>query len=207
MQKRTQHKSHTFITIASGVGKSTTHESLFYHAGVTWRLAQAGARRRSHCFITMASGAEKSVTHKSLFYHSGVTLASSGGGSTTLESLFYHDGVTLASSAGGGTIPQYINHDIIQVRRPTPLTLNLQVHLQNRRPKMVTGNLSAKLAESVVGHDDQDRATQPDISNPDRDGGKYADKSGKKMKALVWMGKNDVRVRMCTHSFLLSSHS
>lgn len=69
---------------------------------------------------------------------------------------------------------------------------------------MVAENFLAKQAEVVLGHEDQDRATHTDIANPDRDGAKYADPSGEKMKALVWMGKNDVRVRMCSHqSFLL----
>ena len=62
---------------------------------------------------------------------------------------------------------------------------------------MVAENFAAKQAEAILGHDNQGRATQTDISNPDRDGGKYADPSGEKMKALMWMGKNDVRVRMC----------
>jgi hypothetical protein len=62
---------------------------------------------------------------------------------------------------------------------------------------MSAQNFLAKKAEAVLGHDDKDRATHTDISNPDRDGGKYADPSGEKMKALVWMGKNDVRVRKC----------
>ena len=59
---------------------------------------------------------------------------------------------------------------------------------------MVAENLTAKAAETILGHDDKDRAAHTDISNPDREGGKYADESGDKMKALVWMGKNDVRV-------------
>jgi hypothetical protein len=57
-------------------------------------------------------------------------------------------------------------------------------------------NFAAKQVESVLGHGDKDRAVHTDISNPDREGGKYADDSGEKMKALVWMGKNDVRVGM-----------
>lgn len=57
-------------------------------------------------------------------------------------------------------------------------------------------NIAAKGVENVLGHGDKDRATHTDISNPDREGGKYADPSGEKMKALVWMGKNDVRVGM-----------
>jgi hypothetical protein len=63
---------------------------------------------------------------------------------------------------------------------------------------MVAENFAAKQAEAILGHDNQGRATQTDISNPDRDGGKYADPSGEKMKALTWFGKNDVRIRMCS---------
>ncbi|GAB1320949.1 Alcohol dehydrogenase-like N-terminal domain-containing protein [Madurella fahalii] len=59
---------------------------------------------------------------------------------------------------------------------------------------MPLGNFAAKQAEKALGHGDEDRATRTDISNPDREGGKYADDSGEKMKALAWMGKNDVRV-------------
>lgn len=59
---------------------------------------------------------------------------------------------------------------------------------------MVAENFAAKQAETVLGHGDQDRAAHTDISNPDREGGKYADPSGEKMKALVWMGKENVRV-------------
>lgn len=59
---------------------------------------------------------------------------------------------------------------------------------------MAAANLAAKQAETLLGHGDQNRATHTDISNPDREGGEYADQSGEKMKALVWMGKNDVRV-------------
>jgi hypothetical protein len=61
-------------------------------------------------------------------------------------------------------------------------------------------NLIAKATESVLGHDDHDRATKVDISNPDREDHKFADESGEKMKALVWMGKNDVRVGVFAHS-------
>ena len=55
-------------------------------------------------------------------------------------------------------------------------------------------NFAGKQAEKVIGHEDKGRAAHTDIANPDREGGKYADESGEKMKALVWMGKNDVRV-------------
>ncbi|KAM7182824.1 GroES (chaperonin 10)-like protein [Rhypophila sp. PSN 637] len=36
-------------------------------------------------------------------------------------------------------------------------------------------NLAGKLAEKVLGHGDQNRAATTDISNPDRDGARYAD--------------------------------
>jgi hypothetical protein len=61
-------------------------------------------------------------------------------------------------------------------------------------------NLMAKMADSVLGHSDQDRATNIDISDPDREGHKYADESGEKMKALIWMGKNDVRIGLFAYS-------
>lgn len=48
--------------------------------------------------------------------------------------------------------------------------------------------------EQAVGHDGS-AATQQDVSNPALDRSKYADPSGEKMKALVWMGKNHVEVR------------
>lgn len=57
-------------------------------------------------------------------------------------------------------------------------------------------NFAGNQAEKVLGHSDRDRAAATDISNPDLGGGKYADESGEKMKALVWMGKDDVRVGM-----------
>jgi hypothetical protein len=66
---------------------------------------------------------------------------------------------------------------------------------------MSVQNFAAKQAEAALGHDDRNLVTQTDISNPDRDGGKYADPSGEKMLALTWMGKNDVRVRkLFTHA-------
>lgn len=56
-------------------------------------------------------------------------------------------------------------------------------------------NFIAELVEAVMGHGDQDRATHTEISNPQCEGEKYTDtESGEKMKALVWIGKNDVRV-------------
>ena len=60
-------------------------------------------------------------------------------------------------------------------------------------------NRAAKLAETVLGHDDKNKAAHTDIANPDRDGGQWADSTGEKMKALAWMGKNDVRVSECFH--------
>ena len=53
---------------------------------------------------------------------------------------------------------------------------------------------AAAVVEKVIGHD-SNATTAQDISNPARDRAKYADPSGEKMKALVWMGKNKVEVR------------
>lgn len=55
-------------------------------------------------------------------------------------------------------------------------------------------NAGANALEGVLGHSDPDRAVTTDISSTAREGGKYADPSGEKMKALAWMGKGDVRV-------------
>ncbi|KAF2197646.1 GroES-like protein [Delitschia confertaspora ATCC 74209] len=71
---------------------------------------------------------------------------------------------------------------------------------------MVAKNLGAKLAETVLGHGDQDRATHTDISNPDREGGQYADLSGEKMKAMVWMAKNDMRIVEASKPTLVDDH-
>lgn len=48
--------------------------------------------------------------------------------------------------------------------------------------------------EQALGHDGSS-ITKQDVSNPAIDRAKYADPSGEKMKALVWMGKNKVEVR------------
>lgn len=54
---------------------------------------------------------------------------------------------------------------------------------------------AAALVEKILGHDSNSK-TEQDITNPARDRAKYADPSGETMKALVWMGKNDVQLRM-----------
>jgi hypothetical protein len=48
--------------------------------------------------------------------------------------------------------------------------------------------------EKAIGHD-RSSVIKQDISNPAIDRQKYADPSGEKMKALLWMGKNKVEVR------------
>lgn len=53
---------------------------------------------------------------------------------------------------------------------------------------------AAALVEKVIGHGNN-ATTEQDLTNPARDRAKYADPSGETMKALVWMGKNDVQVR------------
>ncbi len=64
---------------------------------------------------------------------------------------------------------------------------------------------AAGLVEKAIGHQ-PGTIIEPDVNNPARDRAKYADPSGEMMKALVWMGKNDVRVRKFEfiYSFLLS---
>ena len=55
-------------------------------------------------------------------------------------------------------------------------------------------NAGANQLEGVLGHSDPNRAVTTDISSTEREGGKYADPSGEKMKALAWMGKGKVEV-------------
>ena len=52
---------------------------------------------------------------------------------------------------------------------------------------------AANLVEKIVGHG-ENSVTEQDMTNPGRNREKYADPSGEKMKALVWMGKNTVEV-------------
>ncbi|MCJ1340581.1 hypothetical protein MMC09_005877 [Bachmanniomyces sp. S44760] len=52
---------------------------------------------------------------------------------------------------------------------------------------------AANYVEKAVGHTG-DAVTEQNVTNPGRDRAKYADPSGETMKALVWMGKNDVQV-------------
>lgn len=54
-------------------------------------------------------------------------------------------------------------------------------------------NAAANLAQKVMGDATNELAATPETSNPSRDPA-WADKSGEKMKALAWFGKNDVRV-------------
>lgn len=49
------------------------------------------------------------------------------------------------------------------------------------------------LVEKALGHGDNATIEQ-DVSNPALDRKKYADPSGETMKALAWMGKNDVQL-------------
>jgi len=52
---------------------------------------------------------------------------------------------------------------------------------------------AANLVEKFLGHGGE-ATTEQNMTNPNRDISKYADPSGEKMKALVWNGKNDVKV-------------
>ena len=58
---------------------------------------------------------------------------------------------------------------------------------------------AANYVEKAVGHGDN-AVTEQDVTNPGRDREKYADPSGEKMKALCWMGKNEVQVCQSTPS-------
>ena len=49
------------------------------------------------------------------------------------------------------------------------------------------------MMEKAIGHD-SNAVTEQDITNPGRDRAKYADPSGETMKALVWNGKNSVKM-------------
>ncbi|KAH9220263.1 chaperonin 10-like protein [Leptodontidium sp. 2 PMI_412] len=52
---------------------------------------------------------------------------------------------------------------------------------------------AAATVEKAIGHD-TNATTAQDITNPGRDRAKYADPSGETMKALVWNGKNSVKI-------------
>ena len=52
---------------------------------------------------------------------------------------------------------------------------------------------AAGLAEKFIGHTG-DATTKQNLTNPAKDAEKYADPSGEKMKALVWNGKNNVKL-------------
>ncbi|KAF8246562.1 GroES-like protein [Wilcoxina mikolae CBS 423.85] len=54
-------------------------------------------------------------------------------------------------------------------------------------------NAASNLVETVLGRDSSHTVTSTEISNPDTKDAAAADPS-EKMQALVWMGKNDVRV-------------
>lgn len=52
---------------------------------------------------------------------------------------------------------------------------------------------AAYKVEQAIGHGGS-ATTENDITNPAIDRSKYADPSGETMKALVWNGKNSVKV-------------
>lgn len=56
---------------------------------------------------------------------------------------------------------------------------------------------AANIVERIVGHGG-DATTEQNLSNPNRDPKKYADPSGARMKALVWAGKNTVKLSKLT---------
>jgi threonine dehydrogenase-like Zn-dependent dehydrogenase len=52
---------------------------------------------------------------------------------------------------------------------------------------------AAAAVEKLIGHGGE-ATTEQNLTNPSKDPSKYADPSGEKMKALVWNGKNSVKV-------------
>ena len=54
----------------------------------------------------------------------------------------------------------------------------------------------ANLLEKAMGHGDN-AVIEQNMTNPDRDRAKYGDTS-ETMKALAWMGKNDVQISPCS---------
>ena len=52
---------------------------------------------------------------------------------------------------------------------------------------------TAYAIEKAIGHGDG-ATTNQDVTNPAKDREKYGDPSGEVMKALAWMGKNNVQV-------------
>lgn len=60
------------------------------------------------------------------------------------------------------------------------------------------------MLEKAIGHRDN-AIIEQDVSNPAIDRSKYADPSGETMKALLWEGKNTVKVGV-SHLFIFSFH-
>jgi hypothetical protein len=53
-------------------------------------------------------------------------------------------------------------------------------------------NAASHLVERTLGHNTDHTSATTGIGNPARDNAAHP--SGEKMKALAWMGKNDVRI-------------
>lgn len=58
---------------------------------------------------------------------------------------------------------------------------------------MALAQAAAFVESKILGHQNN-AVTEQDITNPARDRAKYGHPT-EKMKALCWMGKNDVRIR------------
>jgi hypothetical protein len=70
------------------------------------------------------------------------------------------------------------------------LLLTYTTQTREHLPKMMSQ--AAMQVEKAVGHGDN-ATTAQDVTNP-ANKAEWADPSGEKMKALTWMGKNDVKV-------------
>jgi hypothetical protein len=62
---------------------------------------------------------------------------------------------------------------------------------------------AAYVVEKLIGHRDN-AITEQDITNPGQDRAKYADPSGEMMKALVWEGKNTVKMGECRDVYIFT---
>lgn len=62
---------------------------------------------------------------------------------------------------------------------------------------------AANLVEKAMGHN-ENAVTVQDVTNPARDRAKYGDPS-ENMKALAWIGKNNVQMSPCSSTLSLSS--
>jgi len=110
------------------------------------------------------------------------------------ESVGEEDGINSLDSCTLGTLT--LESVLPRILYPAYQKSSRRIPVRpDERSDEMAQNIAAKKVEGVIGHGAHNRAATTDISNPDCEGGLYADRRDR-MKALVWMGKNDVRVSM-----------